>query len=189
MTVPSEACEHNCASVRALVACPIKALRASSSTATTTLSRPVGRRFMTGRSGPRCLVAKKSPSYPVVRGMADRSQRCGYQLRHTGDDAENLALGFSRPASEGVHVGLLHCNVAGVAPEYTNYSPCTVDQLRETRLDYLALGHIHQRQIVATGSGPGDPWIVYPGNSQSRSPKSSEQEPKGATVVRAEMMA
>ena len=31
------------------------------------------------------------------------------------------------------------------------------------------------------GSGPGDPWIVYPGNSQARSPKPSEQSAKGAS--------
>jgi DNA repair exonuclease SbcCD nuclease subunit len=46
-------------------------------------------------------------------------------------------------------------------------------------MDYWALGHIHRRQYL----GEGDPWIVYPGNLQGRSPKPSERGPKGAVVV------
>ena len=66
--------------------------------------------------------------------------------------------------------------------DHDAYSPCSLDDLRRARLDYWALGHIHSRRTV-TGNGPGDPWIVYPGNSQARSPKPSEQSAKGAVVV------
>ena len=79
----------------------------------------------------------------------------------------------------------MHCNVQGVADGYDNYSPCSLEDLRHTGLDYLALGHIHQRRVLAGGDGSG-PWIVYAGNSQARSPRRSEQEPKGATLVHVE---
>jgi DNA repair protein SbcD/Mre11 len=100
----------------------------------------------------------------------------------TREQRENLASRFSRPDAVGVHIGLLHCNV-GSAAGHGNYSPCTVDDLKRSRLDYWALGHIHAREILAEGAGPGDPWIVYPGNTQARSMKSSERGAKGALVV------
>jgi DNA repair protein SbcD/Mre11 len=103
----------------------------------------------------------------------------------TAETTENLSRRFSRPDGDGLHVGLLHCNVQGVAEGYANYSPCTIDDLRNTGLDYLALGHIHQRRVLFGGAGER-PWIVYSGNSQARSPKQSEQEPKGAYVVHVE---
>jgi DNA repair exonuclease SbcCD nuclease subunit len=100
----------------------------------------------------------------------------------TSATTENLALRFHRPIGDGIHVGLLHCNVQGVADGYDNYSPCTIEDLRNTGLDYLALGHIHQRRVLS-GENGGGPWIVYSGNTQARSPRRTEQEPKGATVV------
>lgn len=103
----------------------------------------------------------------------------------TAATTENLALRFARPAGAGIHIGLLHCNVQGVADGYDNYSPCSLEDLRRTGLDYLALGHIHQRRILAGQDGIG-PWIVYSGNTQARTPRRSEQEPKGATVVHVE---
>jgi DNA repair protein SbcD/Mre11 len=103
----------------------------------------------------------------------------------TAETTENLSRHFSRPAGDGLHVGVLHCNVQGVAEGYANYSPCTIADLRDTGLDYLALGHIHQRRVLNGGVGER-PWIVYPGNSQARSPRRSEQEAKGAYVVHVE---
>lgn len=94
------------------------------------------------------------------------------------DVAENLALRYRPAAGPGVQIGLLHCNV-GSNGDHAAYSPCTLDDLRQSGLDYWALGHIHQRQILHEGH----PWVVYPGNLQGRSPKPSEQGPKGALVV------
>lgn len=90
---------------------------------------------------------------------------------------ENLALRFKRSGA-GFQVGLLHCNVGG-DPNHDLYSPCTVDDLRDFGLDYWALGHIHARRVLHEG----DPWVVYPGNLQGRSPKPSELGPKGAVIV------
>lgn len=93
---------------------------------------------------------------------------------------ENLALRFSGRAGRGLQVGVLHCNVAGAGDGHQPYSPCSLDQLRQTGLDYWALGHIHARAVLSEGDGG---FIVYPGNLQARSPKPSELGSKGATVV------
>ena len=95
----------------------------------------------------------------------------------TRDVTENLALRFRREPGPGLNIGLLHCN-AGNNPEHAPYSPCSLDDLRAARMDYWALGHIHQHQVLDR-----DPWIVYAGNLQGRSPKHSEQGEKGAVVV------
>jgi DNA repair exonuclease SbcCD nuclease subunit len=102
------------------------------------------------------------------------------------DTTENLALRYFRPDRPGIHVGVLHCNVQGAGDGYAQYSPCTLEDLRRSGLDYWALGHIHQHKVLARGSGPGDPTIVYAGNSQARSPRVSERGPKGAVVVHVE---
>lgn len=91
---------------------------------------------------------------------------------------ENLARRFQRVDAPGLHVGVLHATV-GAQPEHAPYSPCSLEDLRAVGLDYWALGHIHRRQILHRG----DPWVVYSGNTQGRSPKPSEQGAKGALVV------
>jgi DNA repair exonuclease SbcCD nuclease subunit len=96
------------------------------------------------------------------------------------DVSENLALRFALPPGPGLHVGVLHCNVANTAG-HADYSPCRLDDLRRIGLGYWALGHIHQRSVLAGGSG--EPFVVYPGNTQGRSLKPSERGDKGAMVV------
>ena len=97
------------------------------------------------------------------------------------DEHRNLAVRFERTGARVPHIGLLHANV-GSNPDHAPYAPCSVDDLRRGGMDYWALGHIHQRQIVLDG-GDGGPWAVYPGNLQGRSPKPSERGSKGASVV------
>jgi exonuclease SbcD len=94
------------------------------------------------------------------------------------EETENLALRFRRGDGPGIHVGVLHTNVGGI-PDHDPYAPCSKSDLVRAGMDYWALGHIHQRQILQSG----DPWIVYSGNLQGRSLKASEQGPKGAYVV------
>jgi DNA repair protein SbcD/Mre11 len=96
------------------------------------------------------------------------------------DVSENLALRFALPPGPGLHLGVLHCNVANTAG-HADYSPCRLDDLRRIGLGYWALGHIHQRAVLAGGSG--EPFVVYPGNIQGRSLKPSERGAKGAMVV------
>ncbi|HLI15929.1 MAG TPA: DNA repair exonuclease [Acidimicrobiales bacterium] len=121
---------------------------------------------------------------PVERGGTQIATVQGISYA-TAATTENLARRLSRPDGPGVHVGLLHCNVGG-AGGHANYSPCSLDDLAATGLDYLALGHVHERSVLARGRGPGEAWIAYPGNLQARSPKPSEAGAKGALVVHVE---
>ncbi len=98
-------------------------------------------------------------------------------------ERENLSLRFSHRAGPGIQVGVLHCNVGGAASGYDDYSPCTLDDLRGIGLDYWALGHVHTRMTLAGRRDSDEPWVVYPGNLQARSPKASERGPKGAVLV------
>lgn len=149
---------------------------------------PVGAGWSAIRSWPDGVTIFGSDSVeavPVVHGgeVIATVQGISYAKRET---TENLALRFTRPDSGGLQVGLLHCNVQGAAQGYADYSPCTLEDLRSAHLDYWALGHIHQQRVLATGSAPGDPYVVYSGNSQARSPRVSERGPKGAVVVHVE---
>jgi exonuclease SbcD len=138
-------------------------------------------------SWPTAVTIFPSDHAPVVEVMRNGRRIATVQgiSYATAETTDNLSRHFSRPSGEGLHVGVLHCNVQGVAEGYANYSPCTIADLRDTGLDYLALGHIHQRRVLHGGADER-PWIVYPGNSQARSPRHSEQEPKGAYVVHVE---
>jgi DNA repair protein SbcD/Mre11 len=94
------------------------------------------------------------------------------------DVTENLAVRFRRADAPGLHIGLLHCAVGDVR-DHALYSACTVDDLRRAGMDYWALGHVHDRRVLAER----DPWVIYPGNLQGRSTKPSERGAKGAMVV------
>ncbi|MFN8018419.1 MAG: DNA repair exonuclease [Acidimicrobiales bacterium] len=93
--------------------------------------------------------------------------------------ADNLALRYPHASGGGFHIGLLHANVGGTATGHLDYSPCSLDDLRATGYQYWALGHVHQQQVLQAG----EPWIVYPGNLQGRSPKHTERGAKGAVLV------
>jgi hypothetical protein len=97
------------------------------------------------------------------------------------DVCENLSARFARGPEPGIHVGLLHCSV-GESSERPSYSPCTVEDLRKTGLDYWALGHVHEFQQL----WPQDPLVVYAGGLQGRSPAPAEAGAKGAVVVEVE---
>jgi DNA repair exonuclease SbcCD nuclease subunit len=91
---------------------------------------------------------------------------------------ENLA---GRLRAEGraevPRIGLLHANV-GDQPGHDNYAPCKLEDLLATSLDYVALGHVHQHQILHQR-----PTVVYPGTPQGRNIR--ETGPRGCVVVHA----
>lgn len=93
------------------------------------------------------------------------------------DVTENLVRRFPMVNGDAFHIGLLHASV-GVPSDHLPYSPCSLADLAGTGHDYWALGHIHRRQVLSTS-----PHVVYPGNLQGRSFKSSELEPKGAMLI------
>lgn len=95
----------------------------------------------------------------------------------TREMRQNLASRFRRSGRAPFAIGLLHANVGGQA-EHDNYAPCTIEDLKATRMDYWALGHIHGQQTVHAAN----PCVVYPGNTQGRSVR--EAGPRTCCVVR-----
>lgn len=92
------------------------------------------------------------------------------------DVTENIARYYPAPIPCHFNIGVLHTACQGSESHHAPYAPCTVEQLANHGYDYWALGHIHARAVLST-----DPYIVYPGNLQGRSPR--ETGPKGATLV------
>ena len=119
---------------------------------------------------------------PVEVGGIPAATVQGVSFAQRGE-RQNLALRFAHRAGPGIQVGVLHCNVQGAASGYDDYSPCSLDDLRGIGLDYWALGHVHARMVLSGRSGSDEPWVVYPGNLQARSPKPSERGIKGAVVA------
>jgi hypothetical protein len=89
--------------------------------------------------------------------------------------SEDLSAGFPPAVPHLFNIGLLHTSLDG-RPGHDTYAPCTIDGLRSRGYQYWALGHVHEREVVAR-----DPWIVFPGNLQGRHAR--ETGAKGATLV------
>ncbi len=87
----------------------------------------------------------------------------------------DLSREYPTPIVGALNIGLLHTCAEGRAG-HDAYAPCTVSSLRDHGYDYWALGHVHQREVLAR-----DPWIVFPGNLQGRHVR--ELGSKGATVI------
>jgi DNA repair exonuclease SbcCD nuclease subunit len=85
--------------------------------------------------------------------------------------------GFARSGDEPFQIGLFHCN-AGDNTQHAPYAPRTVKELTDAKLDYWALGHVHESIVLRKS----DPFIGYPGNTQGRHIK--EAGPRGCFVVR-----
>ncbi|RKY14160.1 MAG: phosphoesterase [Planctomycetota bacterium] len=89
----------------------------------------------------------------------------------------NLVRKMRRPQDSPFAVAVLHCNVGGIR-EHDNYAPCTLEDLRSSRFDYYALGHIHKPQILSER----DPCVVYSGTTQGRAV--DETGERGCFLVR-----
>ncbi|MBP8270796.1 MAG: DNA repair exonuclease [Sphaerotilus sp.] len=92
---------------------------------------------------------------------------------------EDLVPGYPAPVPGCFNIGVLHTSLTG-NPDHGTYAPTRLDRLIATGYDYLALGHIHARQIVRESS----PRIVFPGNLQGR--HAQEIGPKGCEIVTVE---
>src|SRR5436305_1375641 len=92
--------------------------------------------------------------------------------------AATFLSSYARRSEGWLNIGLLHTSLEG-APGHNPYAPCTAADLARFGYDYWALGHIHAHAIVGR-----NPWIVYPGNVQGRSPR--ECGAKGAVRVSVE---
>ncbi len=78
-----------------------------------------------------------------------------YKTQHV---TENLAEQFHKDDKDMFSIGMLHTEL-GVAG--SPYAPCTIEDLRNTGMDYWALGHVHSRKTPSMR-----PYVVYPGNTQ-----------------------
>jgi DNA repair exonuclease SbcCD nuclease subunit len=88
----------------------------------------------------------------------------------------NLAAHYPARVPGVVNAGLLHSSVEG-AEGHERYAPCTVADLTGLGYDYLALGHVHAREVLAEGEHV----VAFSGNLQGRHPR--ETGAKGAWVV------
>jgi exonuclease SbcD len=95
--------------------------------------------------------------------------------------SEDLSAGYPAAVPHLFNIGLLHTSLDG-RPGHASYAPSTVGGLRSRGYQYWALGHVHEREVVAA-----DPWIVFPGNLQGRHAR--ETGAKGATLVTVDGMA
>ncbi|UZP66710.1 DNA repair exonuclease [Desulfovibrio mangrovi] len=86
----------------------------------------------------------------VVHGISHASPR----------ERKSLARKFKRSLHDAVQIGVLHCTLDTVAASDI-YAPATLSDLSATGLDYWALGHIHEPQVVSQ-----NPHAVYPGSPQ-----------------------
>jgi DNA repair exonuclease SbcCD nuclease subunit len=91
---------------------------------------------------------------------------------------EDLTRRYPLADPDLFNIGLLHTSLDG-RPGHEVYAPCSLDRLRSRAYQYWALGHVHQREVVAE-----EPWVVFPGNTQGRHAR--ETGPKGCSLVTVE---
>jgi len=103
-------------------------------------------------------------------GLAFHGQ--GYAVR---DVQEDLSARYPAPLSGLLNFGLLHTALDG-RPGHASYAPSTLNGLLSHGYDYWALGHVHQREVLAER-----PWVVFPGNLQGRHVR--ELGEKGCTLI------
>ncbi len=120
-------------------------------------------------------VTLLSSSQPHTLVIADLDVAVIGQSYATRSVTHDLAAQYPIADPALFTIGLLHTSLDG-RPGHTSYAPTTLDGLRNRGYGYWALGHVHQREVVAT-----DPWIVFPGNVQGRHAR--ETGAKGASLV------
>lgn len=103
-------------------------------------------------------------------GLAFHGQSYAHRAEY-----RDLALGYPDAVPGLVNVGVLHTCANG-RPGHEGYAPCKLETLTAKGYDYWALGHVHEREILAE-----KPWVVFPGNLQGRHMR--ETGPKGATLI------
>lgn len=121
------------------------------------------------------FCATRAPETFLLESLGVAIHGQGFATRSVTED---LSRAYPTPDSELFNVGLLHTSLDG-RPGHEPYAPCTVDALRSRGYQYWALGHVHQREVVAQ-----EPWIVFPGNLQGRHIR--ESGAKGCSLVTVE---
>lgn len=97
-----------------------------------------------------------------------------YGAGYRSMDCEGLLDGFCAEGTERWHIGILHGDPTQIN---SPYCPITTNQVRESGLDYLALGHIHKSGTLRAG----ETLCAWPGCPMGRG--FDELDTKGALIV------
>ena len=118
------------------------------------------------------LFSTRAPESLILEDLGFAVHGQGFPTRAVTDD---LSRAYPAPIPGLFNIGLLHTSLDGRSG-HEPYAPCTLEGLRSRGYGYWALGHVHQRELVAE-----DPWVVFPGNTQGRHAR--ETGPKGCSLV------
>jgi DNA repair exonuclease SbcCD nuclease subunit len=121
------------------------------------------------------VFATRAPETRLIEPLGVAIHGQGFATRSVTED---LTRAYPQGDPALFNIGLLHSSLDG-RPGHEPYAPCSLDGLRSKGYQYWALGHVHQRELVAR-----DPVILFPGNTQGRHIR--ETGPKGCTLVRVE---
>ncbi len=121
------------------------------------------------------VFATRAPETVLLEELGVAIHGQGFPTRAVTDD---LTRRYPLADPDLFNIGLLHTSLDG-RPGHEVYAPCTLDGLRSRGYRYWALGHVHNREIVAE-----EPWVVFPGNTQGRNAR--ETGPKGCSLVTVE---
>ncbi|GEL78801.1 metallophosphoesterase family protein [Tenuibacillus multivorans] len=91
------------------------------------------------------------------------------------DVTEKMVGQYDAKDNSLYHIAMLHGSLQS-NNDHDTYAPFLLNDLKGKQVDYWALGHIHQRQIILDR-----PYAVYPGNIQGRHIK--ETGKKGCYIV------
>jgi exonuclease SbcD len=119
-------------------------------------------------------------SFPIIKQGVEAGRIIGRSFSSNLTHGETLS-GYSGDKNAGFVLAIYHGDVGASLSQDRAYGSCTVDDLLACPgIDYWALGHLHQFQVLR----PENPAIVYPGTLQGRSLKPAECGEKGAVKVR-----
>ncbi|NPC92070.1 DNA repair exonuclease [Bacillus sp. WMMC1349] len=90
----------------------------------------------------------------------------------------NKASEMKKLTNAPLHIGMIHGTLSGESG-HDPYCPFSWQDLKNSHIDYWALGHIHKRQVISVEH----PTVIYPGNTQARHIK--EKGEKGCFLVHA----
>ncbi|MCI1821834.1 MAG: DNA repair exonuclease [Megasphaera sp.] len=94
---------------------------------------------------------------PLIIDGEERAEIYGRSYAHS-EERNNFAGEYIRHEDDQYAIGLMHTQVGG---ENSTYAPCTLNSLKDSGMDYWALGHVHTPQVLQE-----KPWIVYCGSPQ-----------------------
>lgn len=121
--------------------------------------------------------SEKVTYFPYIKDNQKLANIYGFSYRNR-EVMENKVSEYQRTDEENIfHIATLHGSYGNEKEDgHAVYAPFQLTELKECRMDYWALGHIHKRSEISK-----EPPIIYPGNIQGRSRKETGE--KGCYIV------